>query len=50
VFTNLARDLGVRVAPFSSMEILDQAELADPDSYGVLLRRNGTALRQAFSP
>jgi zinc transport system substrate-binding protein len=50
VFDNLARDLGVRVAPFSAMESLDPAERADPGTYSTILRRNATALRHAFGP
>ena len=50
VFDTLARDLGIRLASFSPIETLTEQELADPGSYLVLMRRNGTALRQAFQP
>ncbi|MFM9103236.1 MAG: metal ABC transporter solute-binding protein, Zn/Mn family, partial [Cyanobium sp.] len=50
VFDTLARDLGVRVAPFSPMEVLSAAELADPGTYLRLQRANAAALRSAFTP
>ncbi len=49
-FTNLARDLGLRLAPFSPMEVLSAAELADPGTYLRLQRGNAAALQRAFTP
>lgn len=50
VFDTLARDLGVRVAPFSPIEVLSAEELADPGTYLRLQRANAAALRNAFTP
>jgi len=50
VFDTLARDLGVRVAPFSPIEVLSAEELADPGTYLRLQRANAVALRNAFTP
>lgn len=50
VFDTLARDLGVRVAPFSPMEVLSAAEHADSGTYLRLQRANAAALRNDFTP
>lgn len=47
-FDGLASDLGIAVAPFSSLETLSAAELDDPASYARLMRANAAAVRRAL--
>jgi len=45
---SLARDLGVGVRPFDTLELLQEAQLRDPDSYALLQRRNTEQLLKAL--
>lgn len=44
----LARDLGVGVRPFDTLELLNEAQLRDPESYATLQRRNTGQLLEAL--
>lgn len=50
IFETLAKDLRIKVAAFSPVETLSDADLADPATYLRLMRANAAALHQAFAP